>query len=279
MFYGVGHGLGDKEIRRRLDPLRMAAFSLGDNGRRNRCAIGQRPDCGRQSRLSQQWRLETSSEAAQLTEPSLDLARRRLDLLATVAGGAVAGIGYAQRKQCVDETLLGPVVQVSLDAPPLEVLGRDEARTRLAQLLHKSKATQHETSLRSKVMEQPALDRGQLLTSRFHDHERAERLAVVKYRLQIGMTVVQLRHFFDACQRGTRSVAGGRRGGEPQPVTHLHPDLGRRGSGAFSQKLGHAWQQDVRLFGPPDAAGKVGEHVVRPGTLAVNRGIGDRLKA
>src|SRR5206468_500515 len=43
-------------------------------------------------------------------------------------------------------------------------------------------------------------------------------------------------------------------------------------------KLGHAWQQDVRLFGPPDAAGKVGQNVVRPGPLAVNGGVGDRLK-
>ena len=105
-----------------------------------------------------------------------------------------------------------------------------------------------------------------------------EQLAVVKYRLQIGITAVQLCHFFDACGLGTRCVNGGRRGGEPQPVTHLHPHLGRRGSSAFPQKLGHARQQDARLFGPPDAAGKVGQNVVRPGPLAVHGGVGDRLK-
>src|SRR5260370_32935751 len=67
--------------------------------------------------------------------------------------------------------------------------------------------------------------------------------------------------------------------GQLQPVAELDPNLGRRGAGAFSQKVRHPRQQHVSLFGAADARSEVREDVIGTSPVAVDGGIGNCLEA
>jgi hypothetical protein len=77
--------------------------------------------------------VDTGRDRAEVVKRALDLVAELRDEAALVRVLELVAC-HAEVDAQRDETLLGAVVQVALDAPPLGVAGGDDARPRVAQL-------------------------------------------------------------------------------------------------------------------------------------------------
>jgi hypothetical protein len=130
----VGQRLGDHEVGRGLDRLGQPLARDLDDLDRQRRAHGERLDGGLQPAVGEHGRVDPAGELAQLLERTRELLLRGGDHLARPVGGlADLVLGDPKGEAERDEALLGAVVQVALQPPPLLHAGLHDPRAGAAQ--------------------------------------------------------------------------------------------------------------------------------------------------
>ena len=121
MFRDVGQCLGDTEVGDGLDGRRRPAHHVDPHRHRNRRARRQRGQRGVQPSVGQHRRVDPPGHLADLDDGVLRRLMGPLDQLARpVRVDVQLGPGHAQVHRDGDQSLLGAVVEVALDASPLE---------------------------------------------------------------------------------------------------------------------------------------------------------------
>src|SRR5207245_7883758 len=128
VFRDVCERLRDDVVGRCLDgrgQARLAALDLD----RQRHSRGECIQGGVEAAVREDRRMDAACELAQLLERLRELLARRVEQLLGDLGVLLQlGLGKPKRQRQRDEPLLGAVVQIPLEAPPLLVTGRDDAR-------------------------------------------------------------------------------------------------------------------------------------------------------
>ena len=124
------------EVHGRLDGRRVAGDAVGIHGG----GEGRSPGGGRQGlaepSIDQQRRVDTVSQVTQLLHGLLQIVAQLVEHLAGRGGVRASQLsGKPQFHRERDEMLLRPVVQVAFDLTAAGVGGRDDARSRLTQLV------------------------------------------------------------------------------------------------------------------------------------------------
>ena len=130
----VGQRLADREVRGDLDRARQAARQGDVDVDLDRGAAGGVGDGGPQATVGQDLRVDAADQLAQLGEGLLRLLLRLVDACGGGRAGRQVEPGEPQRHRQRDQALLGAVVEVALDAPPLELECVDQAGARAGDL-------------------------------------------------------------------------------------------------------------------------------------------------
>ena len=129
MLHGVGQPLACDEVGRGLELLRKA-LSVRPHLNRQRSAGGQLPESRGEPRVELR-RPDSAGELLELAGSDVDLPNRAVDRLAGLLRRvAQLVLRVAQREADRDQPLLGPVVQVALEPPPLLIAGGHDPRAR-----------------------------------------------------------------------------------------------------------------------------------------------------
>ena len=130
----VREGLGDDEVGGRLDRRREPAV-LDVDLDRDREPVGQLADGRREAAVGEGGGVDPAGERAKLPEAVLELSVRVVEQLRELRVRIGAPVRAPEREAEGHEPLLGPVVQVALDPPPLLVGRLDDPRPRRPDLL------------------------------------------------------------------------------------------------------------------------------------------------
>ena len=129
----VGQGLAGDEVRRQLHLFGQALRALEGHRGRDARARGQRIERGLETVVEHRG-MDPARELTQLLQRPGELVAGRLDRLDHLRVALDAALDHAQLERHGHQALLGPVVEVALEPPPLRVARSDETLARGAQL-------------------------------------------------------------------------------------------------------------------------------------------------
>ena len=133
----VGEALGHDEVGGGLHLVREALLGRLEDLDRHGRARGEILQRGAQATVGQDRRVDAAREVAQLLEREVRLLPRAADQLGSLRVALLGtSLRHAQIEGERDEPLLGAVVEVALDAPPLAVGGGDDPRAGVLELRH-----------------------------------------------------------------------------------------------------------------------------------------------
>ena len=161
MFGHVGQRLGDHEVAGGLDGRRQPAGDLEIERYFHRRNFDQRLHSGGQAGVADDRRMNAPSQVSKLGQSLgqllVGLAERAVRRLPPVPLQVLPQ--HAHSDQRGRQPLLGAVMQVSLQPPPLLVVGADDPLARGAQLFDETQGSQDQGGLPGKILQQTALVR------------------------------------------------------------------------------------------------------------------------